>query len=146
MPKTEIRLVVFSCAWKQARSWIFPEACKVFQKVHPTLSTKFFPCRCFVKIEQEQEKLPAHVSLWYFERWVFLFTHCTAEEDGTIRWVPEGFFLLFAAKPRSWQARKKTRSSRSRLRRSIFAANNREKNPLAPRVLVRVPNEHSSLF
>ena len=40
MPKTEIRLVVFSCAWKQARSWIFPEACKVFQTSLPNPVTQ----------------------------------------------------------------------------------------------------------
>ena len=60
-----------------------------------------------------------------------------------VPWVPEGFFPCCLRRKLSGEAATSgffSRQSRSRLRRSIFAANNKKKNPLAPRVSYQFPS------
>ena len=147
MPKTEIRLVVFSCAWKQARGWIFPEACKVFLTSLPNPVTQILSMWVLCTNRIRTGKITCACFFAIF--WGMGFSFYTLYSEGS--WYDtlgaRGFFFpVVCGEDAIVTSGKKTRSSRSRLRRSIFAANNREKNPLAPRVLVRVPNEYSSLF
>ena len=113
MPKTEIRLVVFSCAWKQAPSWIFPEACKVFRTSLPNPVTQIFSMWVLCTNRIRTGKITCACFFVIF--WKKGFSFYTLYSGGS--WYDTlgargSFFLVvcgenWAANPRSWLAGKK---------------------------------------
>ena len=118
MSKTETRLVLFFCAWKQARSWIFPEACKIFQTSPPNPVSTCHPNSFHVGAlykKDKNRKNYVHMFLCNILKDGFFFVHIVQRRK-LVRYpgCQRVFFLLFAAKIK--------RRSRDR--------DEREKNPL----------------